>query len=195
MHAVLTDLLDLAAGRGTPETAGHVATCAECAAELARLQGVREALRELPEEAPPRDLWPAVREAALDQRERRRWISVGWAVAALAMVITVVAAVRGSVEMWHEARLARETRNLVAESEQLEGTLRRLQSRDRVMSGHEALLVADLEDRLAFVDAQLTSKGIRTASSEETLDLWHERVQLLDALVDAHRTRAAYAGL
>jgi hypothetical protein len=172
-----------------------VATCAECAAELARLQGVREALRELPEEAPPRDLWPAVREAALDQRERRRWISVGWAVAALAMVITVVAAVRGSVEMWHEARLARETRNLVAESEQLEGTLRRLQSRDRVMSGHEALLVADLEDRLAFVDAQLTSKGIRTASSEETLDLWHERVQLLDALVDAHRTRAAYAGL
>ena len=88
MHAVLTDLLDLAAGRGTPETAGHVATCAECAAELARLQGVREALRELPEEAPPRDLWPAVREAALDQRERRRWISVGWAVAALAMVIT-----------------------------------------------------------------------------------------------------------
>lgn len=195
MHAVLSELLELAAGRGTPETAGHVATCAECGAELARLQGVRKALQELPEETPPRDLWSVIREAALEHRERRRWISVGWAVAALALVVTVVAVVRGSVEMWHEAKLARETKTLVAESEELEGALRRLQSRDRVMSGHEALLVADLEDRLAFVDARLTSKGIRTASSEDTLDLWHERVQLLDALVDAHRTRAAYAGL
>jgi anti-sigma factor RsiW len=195
MHASLSELLELRDGASLPEVAAHLAGCPTCAAELERLRDVRDALRALPADPPDRDLWPAVLAGARAQASRRRWRRVGWAAAVLAAVVTVVAGVRGTVETIREARAAREAHALMAESEQLEVQLRSLQRRDRVMSGLEANMVAELEDRLAVVDARLASAPRGDTSDEQTIDLWGERVRLLDALVDVHRTRAAYAGL
>jgi hypothetical protein len=195
MHANLSELLELRDGVSLPETAAHVADCEVCAAELERLRELRDALRALPEAPPGQDLWPAVLAGARAEASRKRWLRVGWAAALLAAVITVVAGVRGTVETIREARAAREAHALMAESEQLEVQLRRFQTRDRVMSGLEANMVAELEDRLAVVDARLATASRRETPDEQTINLWGERVRLLDALVDVHRTRAAYAGL
>jgi hypothetical protein len=195
MHASLSELLALRDGASLPAAIAHVKQCRACAAELERLVELRDALRALPQQGPGRDLWPAIVEGARADALRRRWLRVGWAVAALALVITAVAGVRGAIEMVREARAAREAHALVAESEQLEVQLRRFERRDRVMSGLEASLVAELEDRLAVVDARLASAPRRNTPDDQTLNLWGERVRLLDALLDVHRTRAAYAGL
>ncbi|MGE5236032.1 MAG: hypothetical protein ACM3O7_06775 [Acidobacteriota bacterium] len=195
MHASLSELLELRDGASLPATAAHVEQCPACARELERLKEIRDALRTLPQEGPGRDLWRTVVDGAQVEAARRRWLRVGWAAAALAAVITVVAGVRGTIETVREARAAREAHALVAESEQLEVQLRRFQRGDRVMTGLEANMVAELEDRLAVVDARLASAPRRDTPDDQTLNLWSERVRLLDALVDVHRTRAAYAGL
>jgi anti-sigma factor RsiW len=89
----LEDHLD---GRLTPAAsagvAGHVAECADCAAELAAREDLRAALRELPVPAPSADLWPrALARAQRRQRKRQRaWSAGGLAVAASLLVAVAV---------------------------------------------------------------------------------------------------------
>jgi hypothetical protein len=195
MHPDIGELLALRAGEAAPDTAAHVRGCPACAAELERLDAVRRALAELPEERPSGDVWPAVRAAALAARQTRRLARAGWATAAAAAVFTAAVTVRGIVETLAESRAARETRTLVAESQQLEEALHGFQAHDRVMTGWEASTVSQLEDRLAMIDARLARGGERPRDS---LSLWQERVELLQALVEARAgrdDRPTYAGL
>jgi len=195
MHPDIGELLALQTGEAAPETAAHVRGCPACAAELARLDAVRRSLAELPEERPSGDVWPAVRAAALAARQTRRLVRTGWAAAAAAAVFTAAVTVRGVVETLAESRAARETRTLVAQSQQLEEALHGYQGRERVMTGWEASTVSQLEDRLAMVDARLARGG---EPSPDALSLWQERVDLLRALVDTRAGRDAqptYAGL
>lgn len=195
MHLSIDDLLSARDGEASAEAATHAASCPECTRELARLRALQEELAALPEEAPDRDLWPAVRAAASARRQLRRWVRAGWAVAAAALLFTVVMGVRGGVEAWREAQLARRTRVLVAESQKLEQTLRWLEGGSRVMNGRTAGTIAQLQDRVALIDAQLGRTGPERAASQDALNLWQERVQLLDALVNVQATRTAYVGL
>jgi hypothetical protein len=136
-----------------------------------------------------------VRAAALHSRQTRRLVRAGWGAAALAAVFTVAVTVRGVVETIDESRAARATYALVAQSQQLEQALQTYQARDRVMTGWEASTVSQLEDRLATVDSRLTRSAER---SRDSLPLWQERVELLQALVEARAGRDArltYAGL
>jgi hypothetical protein len=110
-------------------------------------------------------------------------------------MFTAAVTVRGVVETLAESRAARETRTLVAESQQLEEALHGYRARDRVMTGWEANTVSQLEDRLAMIDARLARGGER---SRDSLSLWQERVELLQALVEARAgrdDRPVYAGL
>jgi hypothetical protein len=55
-----------------------------------------------------------------------------------------------------------------------------------------------LEDRIADVDHELQVTELQREApdqDEALLDLWRERVGLLDALVDVHVTRASNVGL
>lgn len=195
MHPHIGELLALEAGEAAPETAAHVRGCPVCAAELARLDAVRRSLAGLPEERPSGDVWPAVRAAALAARQTRRLARAGWAAAAAAAVFTAAVTVRGIVETIEESRAARATNALVAQSQQLEQALQAYQARDRVMTGWEASTVSQLEDRLATLDSRLTRGADRSLDS---LPLWQERVELLQALVDARSGRdgrPVYAGL
>ena len=195
MHLSIDDLLSVRDGEASAEAAAHAASCPECAAELERLRVVRKELAAFPEEAPDRDLWPTVRAAASARRQLRRWVRAGWALAAAALLFTVVMGVRGGVEAWREAQLARRTRALVAESQKLEHTLRSLEGGGRVMNGRTAGTIAQIQDRIALIDVQLGRTGPDRAASLDELKLWQERVQLLDALVNVQATRTAYVGL
>jgi anti-sigma factor RsiW len=195
MHLSLEELLAVRDGEGTGPAADHAASCPECAARIEELRAVRKALAALPEETPPQDLWPALRAEYATARQRRRWVLAGWVAACLAAAFTLAIGVRGGIEAWHEARLARQTKQLVAESQKLERVLRTSTSGSRVVTGRTAGAIVQLEDRIAVIDAQLNRLSPERAESREVLNLWQERVRLLDALVNVQTTRTAYVGL
>lgn len=194
MHLSVEELLDVRDGTAESIATRHAAECPACAAELARLREVQARLAELPEEHPERDVFPALLERLEIERWRRRWSRIGWAAAGFALVVTLAAGVRGGLEAWHEAKIARATSALVAQSEELESELRSYRS-GNVLSGRTARNVMEIEDRIAVIDARLSQLQRSGAPSADAVDLWQQRVMLLDALVDMHTTRQAYVGL
>jgi hypothetical protein len=195
MHLSQEDMLAVRDGEAGADAAQHAATCPRCAAEVERLRDISRRLAALPAQRPQIDLWPALRAALAANRHHRRWVIGGWAAAGLAAAFTLAIGVRGGLEAWHEAQLAHQTRQVVAESQRLETLLRRSDVEGRVMSGRTAGAVVQLEDRIGIIDAQLARTGAQRYASREVLGLWQERVQLLDALVNLQTTRTAYMGL
>ena len=59
------------------------------------------------------------------------------------------------------------------------------------MSGREAALAAQLEDEIAALDAQLITPRQET----QEVNLWRQRVDLMQRLVQVRVTRASYVGL
>jgi len=153
-------------------------------------------LRELPELTPPPGLWERVLETqrvrAATRRLRRRAVA---AAAAIAMAGVSAALMldrpRGPMRVVlppaspTTALVVREPASyapLVEESERLERLLAELPSR-RVMAGSTAGTIAGLEDRIAFVDAQLSYAAARDLAPTYREALWGERVELMNALV------------
>jgi hypothetical protein len=79
----------------------------------------------------------------------------------------------------------------------LESALSQINPEGRVLDGRTAQMAQELEDRIARVDRALevTELAPEQANDQDLLQLWRERVGLLDALVDVHVTRASDAGL
>ena len=68
----------------------------------------------------------------------------------------------------------------------------------RVLDGRTSRVAADLEDRIADVDRRLERTELAAPpgmNGPDVMQLWQERVGLLDALVDVHVTRASNVGL
>jgi len=190
-HGTIEELLALRDGEGSAWVRQHVAECAACAAELERLEQVRAQLRALPAFAPPRDRWSVVERAARGERRRRRFSwSAGMAAAAAVAVLSFVA-LRRAKPAPEDAALSQ----AMAESAAMEQVFRSLQPDDRALTGRTAGVVADLEDRLAQVDAVLNDTTTLRADPARVAGLWRQRAGLLSALVDVHETRATYAGL
>src|SRR6266700_3712927 len=143
MHCTMDDVLALAAGEGSAWARQHVAGCAACRAELEALYQRVARLKALPARRPARDRWPAVRDAVLAERRRRR-------------------------ERWGVSGLAA-----------------------------AAALAAALEDRIAVIDGELAQLGPvpAQAHSADLVNLWQQRVDLMEQLVSVRVTRAAYVGL
>jgi predicted anti-sigma-YlaC factor YlaD len=194
-HCTIEELLAVRDGDGAGAALRHVDQCPACRAELDRLHQVAAALRALPVQRPPRDRWPEVRAVAAGAR-RRRWIATGWMLLAAAAALAVVVGVRG---WWPSGgQMAGQRANLdslVSASQQLEEALRTLDPTSRVLSGRAASTIAELEDGIALVDAQLGEAQRTGASRDDLLRLWQQRVQLMNQLVNVHVTRAAYVGL
>ncbi|MGD1146655.1 MAG: hypothetical protein ABR961_01735 [Thermoanaerobaculaceae bacterium] len=195
MHLSLEDLIAVRDGEACADSALHVSSCPECTAELNRLRSLRQLLAALPDEPPSRDLWPAVKARAAAERQRRAWIRVAWVAAGLAAVFTLAIGVRGAIEAYAEAKLARQAKTLVAESQRLEHALRASERQGQVMTGRTAGAVVQLEDRIAYVDSRLSRAGGERFPSQEIIGLWQERVRLLDALVSVETTGTTYVGL
>jgi hypothetical protein len=195
MHVSPEALLELRDGAAAAAVSDHVAACPECAAELERARRLRDDLRALPPLVPERDLWPAIAAAAEAEHGRRRLARAGWVAASVAAAVSLVAGVRGTVEAVQEMRVAREVRSLVAESQRLEQALRSPDVGGRVVDDRVVGTIVNIEDRIAYIDAKLTPEAKATLASQEALQLWHERVRLLDALVAVQSTRETYVGL
>jgi hypothetical protein len=141
-------------------------------------------LRELPELAPP----PGVFERVLAAERERAAVRRFWRrSAALAATVAVVAVATGAV---YFARLPSESASdaadytaLAAESARLERVLAELPAPRPLMVGSTASAIAGLEDRIAFVDTQLSYAAAEEVAAPYRQALWGERVELMNALV------------
>lgn len=178
----------------------HVEECATCRAELERLHQRAARLRALPALRPSRDLWPVVR---MRQRSERRQWQTRWTGAAgfLAAASIALALFWGDVARPEAASAAAEIAAAKERSQVLESALDHYNPDTRVIDGRTARVSQELEDRIADLDQQLEAAQLRQAQrveeeqQQQMLELWRERVGLLNALVDVHVTRASNVGL
>lgn len=172
----------------------HLADCPGCQAEATRLDQRAARLRALPSLRPARDQWPLLREKLDVERRRRqgRWVAgIGVAMAAsLTFIVLARQADRGR----DRSELAIDS--AMIRSNQLEQLIQSYDPDDRVTDGTTARLAGQLEARIAQVDQQLELARLAAGqpNGPVVLQLWRQRVGLLDALVDVHLTRASQVG-
>ena len=193
----LLEVRDPASSPGTQAAKQHLASCAACQDELERLHQRTAQLKALPMLRPPRDRWPEIRTQLVTRRRTRRAVwggAVGLALAASIALFFVFAGL-GTPSAEAEAREAIAT--AMAQSQMLEHALGRYRPQDRVTDGRMAPVVAGLESQIAEVDRQLQVAEMmeRRRRDEALLQLWRQRVGLMDALVNVHLTRATNTGL
>jgi hypothetical protein len=154
-------------------------------------------LRELPELVPPPGVWDRVLEgvgarAAARRFRRRSAVLAAVIVIAAAVPLAYVAATldppqpvlfRAAREparvSWDETSYA----PLVAESARLEQLLAEMPAPRPIVAGSTAGTIVGLEDRIAYVDAQLSYAAARDLAPKYRQALWGERVELMNALV------------
>jgi hypothetical protein len=152
-------------------------------------------LGELPELAPPPGVWERVLEGVgartAARRFRRRCAVAAAVIVALAAVpltyvatrekpppALTIAALDPARASWVETSYA----PLIVESARLERLLAEMPA-PRVVVGSTAGTIVGLEDRIAYVDAQLSYAAARDLAPTYRQALWDERVELMNALV------------
>ena len=83
------------------------------------------------------------------------------------------------------------------QSRVLEEALRTWEPEARVTDGYTARVAGELEERIAKLDRELEASQFLgdEVRHDVMLNLWRERVGLLDALVDVHVASASNVGL
>jgi hypothetical protein len=198
-HLTIEQLLALrepGAEPGAQAAREHLEACDVCRAESDRLYQRVARLKALPALRPTRDRWPAVRARFEAERRTRRLRRFGLAGLVAAASIAAAVATR-SVDRSLPAATAAELSETMARSRALEAAIDQYHPETRVLDGHTARIAQELEDRIAAVDRELEMADLMDASKRpaQELNLWRERVGLLDALVDVHLTRASNVGL
>jgi hypothetical protein len=155
---------------------------------------MRARLRALPVFTPPRDRFAGIAFAARrESRLRRLRGAVGLATAAALTALTFLALRPAGDAAYATERAALE--RAMTRSEVLEQTLKAVGPERRALAGDALRAAADLEDRLARIDAALAEPDGWEVRPDRAVDLWQERAGVLSALVDVHTTRVAMAGL
>jgi type II secretory pathway component PulM len=173
----------------------HLNGCSACQAELHRLDQRVARLKALPTLRPSRDRWPETAARFRAERLRRRTRRVGFAGLAVAALVALAVTVVDRPQP--VATNPNQINQAMERSQALESALSEYNPEARVLDGRTARIAQELEDRIARLDRQLemTELSQKQARDQELLQLWRERVGLLDALVDVHATRASNAGL
>ncbi len=201
-HASIEELLRRRDGEVlSPEIDRHVEHCPDCRNELQRLHQTRAHLRALPRHSPPRDRWPAVRDAVIaNQRDqKRRWAFRAMVAAAALILATLgvqVARQRHALEL-ERSELRATLAVLMEHSQLLEAELQSVRAGSRVQSGWRAQAIVELEDLLSEVDTDL-GRALELASGEPTSDaieLWRDRLEIQDALLRVHVEPVSHRGI
>ena len=199
-HLTMEQLLELREPGVEPGTASqreHMESCAACRLELDRLEQRAARLRALPTLRPARDQWPRVagRLRAVGRQRRIRWMTAG----AMALAATLALALLTKRPVLVPATGSQqELTSLQQRSRALEAAIGAYDPDGRVLDGRTSRVAADLEDRIADVDRRLERTELAAPpgmNGPDVMQLWQERVGLLDALVDVHVTRASNVGL
>jgi len=200
-HLTMEQLLALREPGVEPGTASqreHMEACEACRVEFERLEQRSARLRALPTLRPARDQWPRVagRLNAVRRKRRLRWMTAG--AMALAASLALVLLVRQPATPAGATASQQELTSLQQRSRALEAAIGAYDPDARVLDGRTSRVASDLEDRIADVDRRLERTelaGPPGMNGPDVMQLWQERVGLLDALVDVHVTRASNVGL
>lgn len=202
MHATTEQLLTLRDGQPVDvSVAAHVAGCAHCRRELRSLGRARQALRGLPELAPPHGLWAAVAAEALPAPGRPSWRRPGWPVfgSLAAGFVLGMALILNMTQRPEDLPRPGTTTDLVAAtpapassvngvsraelmetSRRLEDSLRALPAAPQVTRASTVLTIQELQDSIFEVDLLLSEPGLDPARERA---LWQQRVGLMDTLM------------
>jgi hypothetical protein len=153
-------------------------------------------LKALPSLRPGRDRWPETAARVRAERRRQRTRLIGFS--GLAAAASFALALAGPAVVSSSPQLnTQELQQVMVRSQALESALSEINPEGGVIDGRTAQMAQELEDRIARVDRALevTELAPEQANDQDLLQLWRERVGLLDALVDVHVTRASDAGL
>ena len=206
-HLDLDELLALREPGAEPGHAAameHLAGCAACRDELARLDQRVARLKALPALRPSRDRWHSVQaRLAAERTAARRRRTVLGALGGLAVAASFAAALmigqsaEPDAEPVAMAQVAGQLESARARSQALEAAIHEYGPASRVVDGRTDRVAEGLENRIAELDRRLdiTELSEDAARDARLLRLWEERVGLLDALVDVHVTRASNVGL
>jgi hypothetical protein len=201
-HLTLEELLALrepGVEPGDQAARAHLDACEACRDEFDRLHQRIARLKALPALRPSRDRWPQVQarlaaeRRALKLQRARRIAFVGLAAAASVTLAVSVGGFDGPAS----AAATTEISRAMERSRALEQALEYYNPEARVLDGRTARVAQEIEDRIAALDHELELLDVTPGGSRQTrqLELWQERVGLLDALVDVHVTRASNVGL
>jgi hypothetical protein len=195
MHARIDQLLSLRDGEPVAaDIAAHVESCAVCTGELGRLDRTRQQLQSLPMTEPPADAWMQIN-ARLAQRSNP--LRHRMAFTAAAGVVAIAAALL----VWRVADRSQPAatiaipapqppvphaptiEHLVAQSRELDEMLEHLPMRPAVERVAMAATIDSIEQRVQWLDQQLSWAPDAGLSDAQTYQLWRERVDLMDSLV------------
>jgi hypothetical protein len=200
MHARIEHLLSLRDGEPVgAELVAHVRSCPICTGELQRLSALRADMQALPQFEPPDLAWERIQQTIPQRPSKFPPRRLGFAAAAAALITLAVIAViaqygdhRSNERSAHAPKLLKESVSsadmphldeLVAQSQQLEQILQTLPQRPRIERVSTAATIDTIEQRIAWLDFQLSSTPDGDLSEEQSRRLWRERVELMDSLV------------
>lgn len=205
MHARIEHLLGLRDGEPiAAEVSAHIKQCPICTGELQRLSAIRQEMQALPQFEPPAMAWERISATIPERDYGWRFRKVGLAAAAAAVVtLTVVTLLTGHFDRISGAATELATaeapipqviphvNELVAQSQQLEQMLQKLPERPRIERVSTAATIDTIEQRIQWLDFQLSNAPEADLNEEQSRQLWRERVELMDSLV---KVRYAEAG-
>lgn len=213
MHARTEQLLSLRDGEPVDaQAARHVAECPSCLMELDRLKQMQGQLRSLATRQAPAMAWKNI-QANIERHSESRAFGAQWRLAPVAavagsLVLVGLLVLRFAGSGHHEAPRvkvqeqpapsvaetpplsAATVEQLVEQSRQLEAMLRNLPDPPRVERVALAATTDMIEQRIQWLDFQLSFEPEAQLSQEQTRRLWHERVDLMDSLVKVRYAQA-----
>jgi hypothetical protein len=212
MHASIDHLLSLRDGQPVDAaTAAHVEQCQRCSAELRKLRETQLELQSLPPLDAPSSFTEIRRVMARPVAQPRRIVSPRFVAAVAFVALTAIffvalrdeTAPRPVAEQDPQPAPAQEqpadvveharVPELVAQSQRLEDLLQRLPERPQVERVSTAAMIDTIEDRIQWLDFQLSDAPDSGLNEEQTQRLWRERVELMDSLVKVRYAEGGFA--
>ena len=206
MHARIDHLLSLRDHAPTEAwVAEHVEQCPECGAELRRLERMRSKLQALPQMEPQADSWAAIQakmrsDSGVPVWERRlRHVAVAASLFVLGVVVTVIVRQHGitppaevaDTRVPPESVAVSMVNDLVSQSQHLDHMLQSLPDRPQIERVSTAATIDTIEQRIQWLDFQLSYAHEQGLNERQAQRLWSERVELMDSLV---KIRSAESG-
>lgn len=204
MHASIDHLLNLRDGQPVEAaTAAHVEHCQRCSDELRKLRELQIKLQSLPQLDAPSSFAEIQRAMARPAAPPRRLVSPRLVAAVAFVTLTTIffVALRDETAPKVVDRSTQPTQpiqpqeqptdaveharvpELVAQSQHLEDLLQRLPERPRIERVSTAAMIDTIEDRIQWLDFQLSDAPDSGLNENQTRRLWRERVELMDSLV------------
>lgn len=182
---------------GHADARAHLATCEACRAEADRLEQRVARIKALPVLVPSRDRYAGLETRLGHERRIRRvrWAGMGGLATAAAIVGILLV---NDMITPRSGDGSQQLAQVMAESRVLEGELARLNPDGRAMNLVTAQVAGQLQTRIAALDERLQTGELSAAqrpTDDQLIELWRERVGLMDALVDVHLTGASQVGL